>query len=392
MKQHTISVKRGLALLLVLCLVLPILCACESRAVPAGELALTEVGEVDGYAVLYEELYFLVQNDLPALSDKHGEDEEALLAALSETLSEQLLQNHARLRLCEEKGLVFDEEELRDEAQTAVDALIAESFDGDRNAYLEGLCKVGMTDHYFRFTAMVDALYDRLPSIYAEEGKVPVTDAAIRDYVKEHFVRTRHVAVLIEEGESYEENYEKVATMLEMLESGTAMNKVIGSKYNEDLTSITLDGHYFAHGSMEKAYEEVAFSLEENTHSGIIEAKGVSNLTGQSVTCLYIIERLPQEKSYVDEHLTELGDKCADAIISADLEVLMAELSFEPNEFYGSLSLLALEFPSDGIDWALILFWVAIVIVVAAVAVVTVLIVRRIRRKRREAVKKFLKK
>ena len=177
-----------------------------------------------------------------------------------------------------------------------------------------------------------------------------------------------------------------------MLERGEPMNKVIGSKYNEDLTTVTLDGHYFTRGSMEQAYEDVAFSLEENSHSGIIVSRGVSNLTSKSVTCLYIIERLPMAESYINSHLTELSDKCADSIISADLDKKLEVLTFTPNEFFGTLDLTNLEVPEDGFDWALLLIIVAIVLAVSAIVVVTIIILRRRHLRRREKVVALMQK
>lgn len=392
MKTHTSVWKRILCLCLLLTMALPLLAACESRAIPAGELALTEVGTVDGRAVSYEELYFLVHNDLPALKEKHGEDGEAIRQELRQTLSRQIVQNYARLRLCEDLGLSFDEKELANEAQRYVDSLIEESFEGDRDAYIKGLRDIGMTDHYLRFTAMVDALYDRLPTVYGEAGKIPVSDDEIRSYVRKNFVRTRHIAVLVEPGESYEDNYAKAETALSMLQGGEDMHELIGSKYNEDISLTTTDGYYFARGSMEEAYEAAAFALGENEHSGIVEARGVSNLTGQSVTCFYVIERLPLDSNYVNKHLTELGDECADAIIAADLNKRIDALTFTPNEYYETLDLCALAFPEDGIDWPLILFWCAAILVSAAAIVIAIVLIRHLRRKRREAVRAVMRK
>lgn len=392
MKTHSSISKKLIALVLMLTMALPLLGACASRAVPSGELALTEIGTVDGQAVLYEELYFLVHNDLSALKDKYGADTEGLKQELGDMVSQQLVQNYARLRLCENMGLAFDEKDLADEAQAYVDALIEESFEGDRNAYLNGLREVGMTDHYLRFTAMVDALYDRLPTVYGEANKIPVTNDEIRNYVKQNFVRTRHIAVLVEAGESYEENYQKAEAALALLQSGESMHSLIGSRYNEDITLTTTDGFYFARGSMEEAYEEAAFALKEQEYSGIVEAVGQSNLTGDGVPCFYIIERLPIEDGYVNRHLTELGDDCADAIIAADLALLIDSMHFTPNEAYQALNLCALAFPEPAIDWPYIFFWIALVLVSVAIVIGAIFLIRHWRRRRRATITAMMKK
>ena len=58
---------KTLALLLVVLMTLPLLTACSVRKVPAGKLALTSVGTVNGKDVLYEELFYLTANYLPSI-------------------------------------------------------------------------------------------------------------------------------------------------------------------------------------------------------------------------------------------------------------------------------------------------------------------------------------
>ncbi len=386
MKQTSSVTIKLVALCLLLSLALPFISGCKSRAIPADKLALTPVGTVDGREVYYEELYFLAKNYLPTLSQKHGEDREALIAELDKTVREHIIANYAMLRLCENEGLAYDEtdKELKKSAQEYVDLMIDSQFDGSRRDYRRGLAEIGMTDHYLRFTARVDALYDKLPALYGEQGILPTEDAEIRTYVKNNFIRTWHVAILVEDGESYEENRAKAEETLAKLESGTSMYEMIGSKYNEDFSLTTTDGYYFARGSMDEIYESAAFSIAVGERSGIVETTGISNKTGNSVPCFYIIERLPIEDDYVNSHLTDLSDKCADAIIAAKLDAVSKTLSFVPNDFYLSLELTDLEAPADGVDVALILMIGGIVLAVAGVTTAVVCII--VRKKKSKAI------
>ena len=382
MKKSNITIKI-LVLTLLLALTLPLLMACESRPIPADKLALTPVGTVDGREVYYEELYFLAKTYLPSLENKHGEDKDALRAALDETLREHIITNSAILRLCENEGLTYDEadEELQEVAQQTVDQLIATEFDGSRGDYRDGIAELGMTDHYLRFNACVDALYAKLPAIYAQKGLIPTEDDAIRTYVKNNFVRTWHVAVLVEEGESYEENRAKAEEALVHLQHGGSMYQAI-KKYSEDYFLTTLDGYYFPRGTMDHAYEDAAFALEIGQTSGIVEATAVANQTSDTVTCFYIIERLALDETYINSHLTALSDTCSNALVASKLDEVTKALSFSPNDFYRSLDLTALEAPGDGADLTLILIIGGIVLAVGAAATVVVVIVIRKRNKK----------
>lgn len=386
MKKRSVIIK-VIALCLLLTMTLPLLASCKSRPIPADKLALTPVGVVDGRTVYYEELYFVVKSHLPTLQRKYGNDTEALRAALNEAVAEHILPNYAMLHLCADMGLSYDENDrtLKDAEQEYVDALIESSFDGKRGNYRDSLEEIGMTDHYLRFNARVDALYGKLPTILGQQGLVPNTDDEIRTYVNENFARTWHVAILVEDGESYEENKQKAEEALALLQSGAkTMYDLIGSKYNEDFSLITTDGYYFPRGTMDKTYEDAAFALSLNEKSGIVETMGKSNKTDAEVPCFYIMERLPIEEAYVNTHLNELADTCANAIVATKLDEVTKTLSFTPNDFYQTLDLIALEAPGDGADVALILIIGGIVLAVAGATTAIVLLV--IRKKKSRAI------
>ena len=102
---------------------------------------------------------------------------------------------------------------------------------------------------------------------------------------------------------------------------------------------------------MDKAYEETAFSLEINGVSGVVESVGQSNITGKPVTAFYIIQRLEIDDEYLSKNLTDIQDKCTNAIIGEKLEARKQELEFAPNDFGASLDLTSLEYPKDGFDF-----------------------------------------
>ena len=367
------------ALLLLLITFLCALCACSVRKVPAGKLALTSVGEVNGNEVLYEELYYLTANYLPSLRAQYGNDTEALKKALQDTVYENIVTNSAILALCEEAGVSVDEATLKKNVQNEIDALVEEECDGKRSEYVDMLKDADMTDHYMRETMRIDLLYSELPAKYFEKGLIPSGESTVKAYVSENFLRTQHIAVLVENGETREENLVKANEALEKYQSGElSFFKLIGSKYNEDLSPLTSDGgYYFARGSVESAYEEAVLALDINGVSGIIEGTGQSNITGDTVPCFYIIQRLAIDEEYVSENLTDMQDKCADAIIADALEEKKATLSFTPNDFCSSLDLTALDYPKDGFDFVVFFTAFGCTLAVGAVALVILFNMRR---------------
>ena len=381
-------IKRTAALLLALVMTLPMLASCSVRKVPAGKLALTPVGTVDGKTVLYEEIYYLASNYLPSLRSKYGDDTEALKQALKDTVYENIVTNYAILALCEDAGVSVDERSLAQNIQSELDTLVESECNGSRSDYRDMLKGSGMTDHYMRETLRIDLLYSELPAKYAASGLIPSGEDAIKSYVRENFLCTKHIAILVENGESYEENKQKAQDALEAYKKGEyTFHKLIGSKYNEDLSPVTSDdGYYSALGSMDKAYENAALSLEINGVSDVIESVGQSNITGDTVTAFYIIKRFEIDDGHVTANLADMQDKCTDAIIAKKLEERKSELKFEPNEFGASLDLASLEYPEDAFDFFVFFIVLACLAVCAVIALAVILIIRK--RKKRIAARR----
>lgn len=375
-----------LALLLIAVMALPLFCACSVRKVPAGKLALTSVGTVDGKEVLYEELYYLTANYLPSLKAKYGDDTEGLKKALRDAVYENIVTNYAILALCEEAGVSVDENTLNENIQAEIDSLVEEECNGSRSDYRDMLTSVSMTDHYMRETLRVELIYSELPAKYTQQGLVPSGEDAILDLVKNNFVRTQHIAVLVEDGESRDENLKKAQDALDAYQNGElTFFKLIGSKYNEDLSPQTSDsGYYSAKGSMEEEYEKAAFALDINGVSGIVESTGVSNITGNTVPCFYIIQRLEIDDEYVKDNLSDMQSKCADALIGKALDEKKAELEFKPNDFGSSLDLTSLDYPKDAFDFFVLFIVIGCILAVALVALAIAFVIIR-RKKRIEA-------
>ena len=382
--MHT-SAKRYIALILVILTLSVSLVSCKGRALAQTKLSKTEVGTVGEYTVLYEELYFLANNYAKGLKDEYIDDDE-LDEAIWDAVNENIIENYAILELCKQEGIVYDEKELRKDVNAAVKLDIEAEYDGKRSDYFDSQLSVGLTDHYVRFVTGVNILYTRLATQYRSNGTIPSGADVLVPYIQENFAHTWHIAVFINDESEREAKLEKIKAAEKLLENGTSMYKLIGSEYNEDVTSDYLSdayGYYFPRGIMDKSYEDVAFSLDVGEHA-IVESTA-KNGNGETLPCIYLIERLSTtdeaSKLEIEKNLTTLSNSLSDAIVNDKKEEIKETLSFVPNEYAKSLDISDLEPVKNGADYQMIIF-VSLAVLSCAVAITAIILISRARTKR----------
>ena len=366
------KVLRLICILLTVILMSTLLSGCKSASLKANKLALTTVGTVGEYNVPYEELYFL------AMSYKtDGITAEDLWANVSENIKA----NYAILTLCDAYSQDHTEDEIDDSVQKYIDSVIDEDFGGSRKDYITALEESYMTDHYVRFTAKVDIMYDSLATKLATDSEIETDEEKVIDYIGKNFVRTWHFMIANNNNDDPAVNLANAEAALSDLKNGsTTMYKLIGGPLNEDLL-IGIDGYTFARGSMEKAYEEAAFSLEVGQFSEVISAKG-ELANGEYTDCYYIIERLPLDKDFIKKNYASLYEKYEESIIADKLSAIEEELEFVPNEYAASLDILDLEPIDAGTDVSAIIAVCVSVGVASGIAVAVVFSVRHFKKKK----------
>ncbi len=363
------SINKKFSRLLCFCLIL-ILCftvfiGCESRPLSPNKQALTSVGTVGEYEVSYEELYFLASN---YKTEGMSSDE------LWQTVSENIIANYAILTLCDNYSVAFDEKELDEKVQDYIDTTIEEDFGGSRKKYIEALETSYMTDHYVRFTARTDILYDSLSTYIVAAGDIETDEDKVTEYIKNNFIRTWHFMIANNDGDNAEENYDNAQKALDELKNGkTTMYKLIGGALNEDLL-IPSDGYTFTHGSMEKEYEDAAFALKIGEFSDVILAKG-ELASGEYTDCYYVIQRLSLEDDYIQNNYTEIYKTYEASIVSEKLEEVKSDLKFVPNEYANSLDICNLEPIDAGTDTfaaTIISICVAVLILISVIIIIII--------------------
>lgn len=395
MKRTHGKIRLICALIVALMLILA-LSSCKGRALSQTKLAKTEVGKVGEYSVLYEELYFLAKNYTEGLKKLYPDDTEALNKAIWERINEKITENYAILTLCKENGIVYDEKALAADVKASIAKDIEAEYDGNRSEYYKSQEEVGLTDHYVRFITGVNMLYGQLGTKYKTSGVIPNTDKELVEYIQKNFVHTWHIAVFVNEGDDREQKLAKIKEAEALLENGTSMYELIGSKYNEDVTPDYLSdayGYYFPRGVMDEKYEEASFSINVGSHV-IVESKAQNN-QGQYVECFYLIERLSTTSedsiAEIEKNLHTLSDSVADSILYEEKEKVRKTLSFEPNEFALSLNISELEPAKNGFDYQLVIVIVMSVVSVALVVTVVILVRRAKTRRFQKNIKRLPK-
>lgn len=364
------TLSRLLCLGLIMVLSVSLLSGCKSRALTPEKLANTIVGSVGGYDVYYDELYTLAH-----LSYEEGMTHDELF----EAISAKIIENYARLTLCDAYGVEYDEESLDKDVQSYVDSIIEDSFGGDRGAYLDELKSINTTDRYSRFVTRIELLYSKLPNAIALKGDMLTEESEIISYIKDEnkFVRVMHFVVTNDKGDDRAANLEKAESYLERLRSDEIeMSSII--KYSEDMGNPV---YAFGKGIMDKTYENAAFSLKAGEISDVISAMGENGM-GENVECFYIIERLPMTDDYINEHYDELYESYSNTVVYDLFTKTASTLSFSLNDFGKTLDLMDLEEIGIGTDVTMIIIICCVVTGTIIVALAVVFIVIRSKKKK----------
>ena len=302
---------------------------------------LEVVGKVGEYEVYYEELRWLTMQFKDRLSETYGEDiwdtsesAEKYRAELESAVYSSIVSNYAILTLCDElsaNGEKFID--INGEQETAIiDQYIDETIEefGSRAAYRQGLKKNYMTENLYRFITGVDVCEGILFNYYCSLGLIENDDySAIISGIEESFIRTVHVYVEHDEGESIEDNRALANAIHQKLLAGESMSDLI-TKYSEDGVMSASTGYYFTNGTYSETYENAAFALGVGEFSGVVE----------TYSGFYIIQRLELESAYIMSNFNSLKSRYQLSIFDKYIDECKATLSFAPNEYGASIDLV----------------------------------------------------
>ena len=308
------------------------------------------VGTVGSYEVYYEELRCFTMQYKDLMASQYGADiwenkatAEKYLPELREWVYSSIAANYTVLSLCDDDLLKLNGTKLvdinSDEIQSVVNGRIEEmiaSYEGGKSEYKQDLKDNYLTEDLYRFIVGLGVCESALFNYYCNLGLVDDSDQAVIDYIYEKFIRTVHVYIGNNAGDSVEENRRLANALKLKIDNGEDIDEII-KNYSEDQTFDPEIGIYFTHNTYPEEYERVAFALEEYSVSDVIETS----------SGFYIIKRLALDDEYVAESYysedVDLKNVALLAMFDDAAAARKPKLTFSPNEYGSSIDLIKMK-------------------------------------------------
>ena len=308
------------------------------------------VATCNGFDIPYEELRFVTLFYKDMLEGKYGAGiwddpatAEAHRAELEELVQENLMENYVVLSTCRQLGIPTESRDIDRYVDGQMDELRAE-FDSKKE-YQAWLDEHWMTEHYMRFSIGVSYLESAIYYTLLDNDLYTYRHDNIGDFLDYvefggDYVRTIHVYIENEDGEDPAANLAKAREMSDTLraisdpdERREKMSEYIGSKYNDDLQSVSGVGYYFTRREMDEAYENAAFSLAEGEVSEPVVCSGGN----------FVIMRLPLEEEHIIKNAQDLLNNYHSVCLSIYEDQFRPDCEVVFNEYGKSIDLLTIE-------------------------------------------------
>ena len=111
------------------------------------------------------------------------------------------------------------------------------------------------------------------------------------------------------------------------------MSEYIGSKYNDDLQSVSGDGYYFTKREMDEAYETASFALAVGEVSEPVVCSGGN----------FVIMRLTPEEEYIVKNAQSLLNNYHSVCLGIYEDQFRPQCVVEFNEYGKSIDLLTIK-------------------------------------------------
>jgi parvulin-like peptidyl-prolyl isomerase len=346
-----------------------------ARTVRASSNAKKVVATAGDLEILYDEYYYLAMTRLQQLKLEYGEDAMSNPEArekMEKFLAENLLtESHALLAIGLSLGIDISKGSIAESVDAQMEEIIAETFAGDRDAYIESLREGYLTDRYIRtFVAVENYLSVEVIKVLLENGALDDSDEAAMVFLNgDDFIRVRQVYI----ESAYAGGDEKARAKAEALHATVAAATTDEAR-NEAMLSVMSEsrdfndvgnGHYFARGEMTPDYEATVFALSIYGVSEVIEVDG-----GYA-----FVMRLPKDEQYMKDNLEELKGKTYYVVLNQMIDEWLAENPLMMTSFGESLDPAALEAiePDGGEGWL-----IAIPLIAGGAAVILAIFVIRV--------------
>lgn len=335
------------------------LCGCSTsgamRPTALANKVVAKAGDVD---ITYDSLYYVTMTRIKELKIVYGEDalsDPQRRAELDTFVKENLLTRaEGLISLGRDYGLDIEKGDIASSVQAEIDTMLQGSFDGDKDAYAEGLNAMFMTDRYLRaYLATENYLSKAIVNEMLMRGEIDDSDEKAWELIRsKDFLHTVHIFIDRGNGKTDEENRAnaemlraKIAAKATNEERYAEMRKELGGAYNNDYYDLLGNGYYFTRGETDSVYENAAFALNDYEVSSVIE-----NIEGY-----YIIMRLPKDEAYINGHFQELKEKAYYVKLNDMVDQRLSTMTLEMTRYGEGLDLMDLPpIDADGGEGAFI--------------------------------------
>ena len=245
------------------------------------------------------------------------------------TSESMIRQSRAIRKLAADNNVSLDEED-----QKTIDERLASNKEsaGSEEEYQEALKNMYVTEDLLREFIGDDLLLTKTEeTLYGPGGSEEITDQDVMDYVRNNYVRAKHV--LISKSETGDETEDAQAKQLaQSIQARAAAGEDFDSlikEYGEDPgTEYYPDGYVFTKGEMVEEFETAAYELAENGISDVVETS----------YGYHVLQRLPITDEYLQENMAMYRQTMMDEKITPMLEEAYNNLTVETWENYDQIT------------------------------------------------------
>lgn len=323
MKRFT----RAIALLLAVIMTVS-LCSCSGKdgnGIGEDECVLTAGGHEISYG-LYR--YFFLNYKSAYPEEKITESPDEMYAKLHEESLGALRGMYAVIALCSEYGIGINDEDVQQKVETTKKSIMEQYITSDdktgERGFAEELEANFMTETVFETVFGLEYCAEKLLLKLTEEGgELYVDDKEFRTVLDEEFIRVKQVYINIDETDRTYEESRKLAEEVRGKAADGADFRELVAQYSNDY-QMTEDGYYMPRGYMTEKFETVAFSLEEDEVSEVLELSDG----------FHIIKRFAMDDEYVEKNFQMLKERYYECLLQLRTDAKEATVSISETELY----------------------------------------------------------
>ncbi len=327
------------ALILSLFCVLSLLCACgsgkDANGISEQETVLTVGGHEVSYA-LYR--YFFLNYKAGYTKEQIAQDSDKVYSEIKDACYESLCGMYTIVSMCADRGIGVGDEDIRQKVATTKSSIkdqYVSANDKDGSAgFREEMEANFMTEEVFDFVFAVDFCEEKLFAAMTAEGEpLCMDDNTFRSVLDEEFIRVLQVYINTESTDkSYEECRALADKVADKAKAGADFNELVAENSND--YSMTRDGYYMPRGWMDEEFEKVAFALEEDEVSDVLEL-------GDG---FHIIKRVAMDDTYIEKNYETLKERYLTCRFYEKVDARQAQLRVTEQERFSDVSPAKIEF------------------------------------------------